>query len=90
LEPRPREPTDISVELALNQHEALVLYEFLTRGQENGGDYSSIEDQAELRVLWDVQAMLESALVEPLSPDYVALLAEARSKVRDAMDSDGD
>jgi hypothetical protein len=90
LEPRPREPTDISVELVLNQHEALVLYEFLTRGQENGGDYSSIEDQAEFRVLWDVQAMLESALVEPLSPDYVALLAEARSKVRDAMDSDGD
>jgi hypothetical protein len=90
VEPRPRKPTDNSVELVLNQHEALVLYEFLTRGQEKADDYSTIEDQAELRVLWDVQAMLESVLVEPLSPDYVALLAEARSKVRDAVDSDGD
>jgi hypothetical protein len=72
----------------VDRSQALVLYEFLTRGQEKADDYSTIEDQAELRVLWDVQAMLESVLVEPPSADYVALLAEARSNVRDPVESD--
>jgi hypothetical protein len=72
-----------TVSLAFRQAEALVLYEFLTRGQQKADDYGSIEDQAELRVLWDTQAMLESALDEPLSPDYAESLARARSSVRD-------
>jgi hypothetical protein len=62
-------PTQAAVSLAFRRDQALVLYSFLTRGQQNVDDYASIEDQAELRVLWDLQAMLESALDEPLSPD---------------------
>jgi hypothetical protein len=72
-----------SINLALSHDEALVLFEFLTRGQEQGNDYSSIVDQAELRVLWDIQAMLESAIDVVTSPDYEASLAEARARVRD-------
>lgn len=44
------------------------------------------EDQAEQRVLWDLEAMLESAVIEVLSPDYALRLEEARGRVRDRPD----
>ena len=44
---------------------------------------SDFEDQAEQRVLWDLEAMLEKALVAPLRADYADLLATARERVRD-------
>jgi hypothetical protein len=66
--------------------EALVLLAFLERGQKAGNNYGTIEDQAELRVLWDLDAILESSLVAPLSPDYLAQLARARDAVRDFTD----
>ena len=34
-------------------------------------------------MLWDVEATLEKALVEPFQDDYERLLAEARAAVRD-------
>lgn len=73
-------PTDHPV---LTPDEALVLDAFLARGRAAGDDYSGIEDQAELRVLWDLQAILESWL--PLmSADYDGALAAARERVRDS------
>jgi hypothetical protein len=41
------------------------------------------DDQAEQRVLWDVECMLERVLWEPFSADYGSLLDAARSAVRD-------
>ena len=68
----------------LTPDEALILDAFLNRGQAAGDDYGTIEDQAELRVLWDLGAILESWLVAPLTPDYAGRLARAREAVRDS------
>lgn len=69
------------VALNLSREEALVLFEWLHRF--NSED-QTFEDQAEQRVLWDIEAMLESELVEPLDPKYAELLAAARARVRDS------
>ncbi len=71
------------IELPLTQDEALVLFEWL--GNFNKREYE-FEDQAEQRVLWNLEAMLESELVEPFRPDYRALVAAARERVRDSTD----
>jgi hypothetical protein len=67
----------------LTPDEAPVLDAFLSRGQAAGNQYG-IEDQAELRVLWDLSAIFESWLTQPLLPDYDHHLAEARAAVRDS------
>ena len=70
------------VRLELSREEALVFFEWLTRF--NKAEDKTFEDQAEQRVLWDIEGMLESALAEPFEPEYGDLLAQARAKVRDS------
>ena len=65
----------------LTTDEALVLFEFLARFDENGT--LGVQDQAEERVLWKLQGLLERQLMEPLHPEYKALLAAARARLRD-------
>jgi hypothetical protein len=72
---------DKKVLLELSRDEALVFFEWLARF--NKGKDQQFADQAEQRVLWDLEAMLESELVEPLAPNYDELLTAARSRVRD-------
>ena len=72
------------VALYLTADEALVLDAFLARGHAAGDDYSSIADQAELRVLWDIAAMLESQVLIVNTADYEQVLASARARVRDS------
>jgi len=72
-------PEKITIELT--NKEALVLFEFLRRFDDE--DAYSFADQAEQRVLWDMQCILEKQLVEILSPDYLRCLKEAREQVRD-------
>lgn len=69
------------VNLQLSREEALVFFEWVSRF--NKAADSKFEDQAEQRVLWDVEGMLESTLEEPFAPNYDDLLAQARAKVRD-------
>ena len=69
------------VKLELTSHEALVLYDWLTRF--NQRDDADFADQAEERVLFDLEALLEKALVAPLQSNYAARVAQARSHVRD-------
>ena len=70
----------LSIELSKN--EALVFFEFLTRF--NQKDWPEIfEDQAEQRVLWDIEAILEKELVEPFKPDYEEIIKQARETIRD-------
>ena len=69
------------VKIELTSDEALVLYEWLTRFNQRAN--SDFADQAEERVLFDLEARLEKALVAPLQSDYPALLAQARSNARD-------
>jgi hypothetical protein len=70
------------VKLELTNDEALVLYDWLARF--NQRDSADFADQAEERVLFDLEAMLEKILVAPLQSNYAELLARARANVRDA------
>ena len=70
-----------SVNVTLSRDEALVLFDWLARfNAEEGHPFA---DQAEQRALWNLAAVLESTLVEPLKPDYDALLSAARARLRD-------
>lgn len=85
METRPYEERDSDpVALYFTRSEALVLYDFLSRGRASkGDDYGNIADQAELRVLWDMAALLETCLDAVVDPDYDRRVAEARDEVRD-------
>ncbi|MFE7195597.1 hypothetical protein [Microbacterium oxydans] len=69
-----------SVELQLAAGEALVLFEWLAAANESG---ALVVDEAERRVLWDLESQLEKKLVEPFLPGYRALVDEAKRVVRD-------
>ena len=71
-----------SVTLQLSQDEALVLFEWVARF--NKTRVPAFVDQAEERVLWDLESRLESALVEPFRKDYAGALAGARARIRDS------
>ena len=71
------------VTLVLSPAEALALFELLARWAETDAPSVPLEHQAEYRVLWDILAMLESALAEPFMPDYQDWLNRARELVRD-------
>jgi|SwirhisoilCB3_FD_contig_31_15457833_length_991_multi_2_in_0_out_0_2 hypothetical protein len=77
-------PDDEKVLIELTRPEALVLFELLARWNERGSGDIHLEHQAEQRVLWDIEATLESALVEPLMPDYQDRLAQARQRIKDS------
>ncbi|MDQ0417278.1 hypothetical protein J2Z48_001450 [Croceifilum oryzae] len=59
----------------------IVLYDWVCRFNED--ELTKFEDQAEQRMLWDIESMLESKLAEPLNSKYNELLRTAREKVRD-------
>jgi hypothetical protein len=61
------------------------LYDWLVRFNESQD--ASFVDQAEERVLFDLESVLEKILVAPLKSNYTSLLAAARSKVRDEIES---
>lgn len=69
------------ITLTLSEHEGLVLFEWLSRL--NAGDGHVFDDQAEQRVAWDVEAMLESQISSLLSEGYQERLRLAREVVRD-------
>ncbi len=71
-----------NIDFGLSRDEALVLYEWISRF--NKRDDVTFEDQAEQRVLWDIEASLEAILEEPFSNEYDALLAAARGRIRDS------
>ena len=71
------------VSIQLSRDQALVLLEWLVRTGEDGSP-AAFEDQAEQRVLWDLESSLESVLDEPLRKDYRGLILAARARVRDA------
>lgn len=68
--------------IELSKDEAIVLFEFLSRFNENT-DSDKFEDQAEERVLWDIECILEKELSEPFRSDYQDIVKKARENVRD-------
>lgn len=72
------------VVVRLSHDEALVLFEWLSRTDERTSDFADlIEDQAEQRALWNLTALLERELVDPVQAEYRTLVDEARSRLRD-------
>jgi hypothetical protein len=72
------------VHLELTGDEALVLFEFLGRLDEDGT--LAVKDQSEERALWNLLCLLEKQLVEPLLPEYEVLLTAARDRLRDPVE----
>lgn len=72
------------VQIELSPDEALVFFDWLSRA--NGSEKLRFQHQAEQRVLWDIECDLESALAEPLLPNYPELLEAARERVADQSD----
>ena len=65
--------SDEKINIELTKDEAIVLFEFLGRFNEND-DLSKFEDQSEQRVLWDIECILEKQLSEPFRADYVEIV----------------
>ena len=70
------------VNIVLTKEEAIVFLEFLGRFNENN-DLSRFEDQAEQRVLLDIECILEKELSEPFQADYPEIIKKAREAIRD-------
>ncbi len=67
--------------IELTKNEALILYDWIQKL--NTKEDTIFEDQAEERVLWDLEAILEKKLTGPLQNNYHQLISEARESVRD-------
>ncbi len=68
--------------IELTKDEAIVLFEFLD--EFNKKDNKELfSDQAEQRVLWDIECVLEKQLSEPFKADYLEIVRQARKKIRD-------
>jgi len=77
-------------EIHLEPHEALVLFELLSRWSEpdqaRAPSATCFESTAECAVLHLLLGHLEKQLVAPFAPDYRRLLEQARSRLGDAWD----
>jgi hypothetical protein len=69
------------VTVKLTRQEALVLFEYLRRCDDEG-KYAFV-DQAEQRVLWNVECVVQKHLHEIFDPKYGELLKTAWAKLRD-------
>lgn len=76
---------DDEVVVSLKRDEAIVFFEWLSRTAARGSP-APYADQAEQRVLWNIQAVLESEMTEPFSPTYAEVVESARARLRDAAD----
>ena len=70
------------MQIDLTQQEALVLFDFLYRNNKDNCFAPLIEDQAEERVLWNLECILEKELSEPFAENYKEMLNQARLDVR--------
>jgi hypothetical protein len=69
------------ITIELSKDEALVLFDLLARFNKIENK-ELFEDQAEQRVLWNLEASLEKLLTAPFLDDYLVFLSKAREAVR--------
>jgi hypothetical protein len=71
-----------SITVAVSEDEAIVLLEWLHRFNEQ--EHSAVfEDQAEERLLFDLEAELEKVVSASFLYNYQDILLKAREKIRD-------
>ncbi|MBR6736475.1 MAG: hypothetical protein IKL92_06430 [Oscillospiraceae bacterium] len=68
------------MKIELTKEEALVLSDWLYR---NSKKNEYFDDDAEKYVLWHIASQLDKELTEPLSKDYLSVLAKARKTVKE-------
>lgn len=73
---------DEKMKLKLTKSESLVLYDFLSR-LNNNPNQEIFEDSAEEKILWDLECMFERELKSPFKRDYKERVKLARDKVRE-------
>lgn len=71
-----------SVSLKLSSDEALVLLEWLTKFNQKEHPLL-FEDQAEERILFDLESSLEKVVSETFEGNYLENLSRARQEIRD-------
>ena len=75
---------DDKITVELSRSEALVLFEFLRRCDEE--IRYEFRDQAEQRVLWNLECALEPQLKEVFDPAYREIVKAAWDEIRDKCD----
>jgi hypothetical protein len=75
---------DDKITIELRRSDALVLFEFLRRCDEE--DRYEFRDQAEQRVLWNLECALEPQLKEIFDPAYREIVKAAWDTIRDEYD----
>lgn len=73
------------MKLELNDDQALVLFEWLSRLDERDG--LPADHPSEEKVLWCIHGQLEKTLVEPFREDYAALVDRARKRVEESFEA---
>ena len=68
--------------IQLSRDEALVLFEWLHRCEDEGR-LAHAAHHAEQVALWNLSALLERELVEPFSQNYAKLVVEAQERLAD-------
>jgi len=71
-----------NITITFSEEEALVLLEWLHNFNEEE-DPTLFQDQAEQRVLWDMEAVLEKVASVTFDSNYQEILSKAREKIRD-------
>lgn len=71
------------ISLHLSDEEALIFLDWLIRFNQHSSNF--FEDQAEERILFDLEAILESQMPEIVAKDYKKRLETARKKIRDPL-----
>lgn len=71
-----------NIAISLSEDEALVFLEWLHNFNEE--KHSTLfQDQAEQRVLWDMEADLEKVISVTFGNNYQEILSKARQRIRD-------
>lgn len=71
-----------NIVITLSKYEALVLLEWLHNFNEEKHP-ALFQDQAEQRVLWDMEAELETVVSNTFDSNYQEILSKARQRIRD-------
>jgi hypothetical protein len=71
-----------NITITFNEEEALVLLDWLSNFNEEERP-TLFQDQAEQRILWDIEAVLEKVLSVAFDSNYQDVLSKARQQVRD-------
>ena len=76
------------VKIELSKEEAIVLFEYLARVNENDALDKTFEHKAEQRVIWNLEATFEKVLAEPFKSDYKKIVDDAKKAIMANIEDD--